>query len=44
MDNLQNIIPTQQELEKAKGKENQKAKTRKANKVARQMRKQNRKG
>ena len=39
-----NIVPTQQELEKARADENKKQKTRKANKVARQMRKQNRKG
>ena len=41
---LKEIVPTQQELEKAKAKDNQKAKARKANKVAKQMRKQNRKG
>lgn len=40
---MKELVPTQQELDKARHFENKKAKTRKANKVAKQMRKQNRK-
>lgn len=44
MSDLKNIVPTKQELEQATAKQNKINKTRKANKVAKQMRKKNRKG